>query len=131
MRCDLFFQNAVVTTRSKPDAEIHIFPEGDIFPQAEVGAWQPLLPDGWTPPAGDIAAPYWADWPGRESTACSNRSIGAELVRCLRENTAPVYASGIHDAAIVVDMIIGPQRSHLEGRRLALPLESRGNPWEG
>ena len=129
--CDLFFQNAVVTTRSKPDAEIHIFPEGDIFPQAEVGAWQPLLPDGWTPPAGDIAAPYWADWPGRESTACSNRSIGAELVRCLRENTAPVYASGIHDAAIVVDMIIGPQRSHLEGRRLALPLESRGNPWEG
>ena len=129
--CDLFFQNAVVTTRSKPDAEIHIFPEGDIFPQAEVGAWQPLLPDGWTPPASDIAAPYWADWPGRESTACSNRSIGAELVRCLRENTAPVYASGIHDAAVVVDMIIGPQRSHLEGRRLALPLEARGNPWEG
>ena len=70
--CDLFFQNAVVTTRSKPDAEIHIYPEGDIFPQAEVGAWQPLLPDGWTPPASDIAAPYWADWPGRESTACSN-----------------------------------------------------------
>ncbi len=129
--CDLFFQNAVVTTRSKPDAEIHIYPEGDIFPQAEVGAWQPLLPDGWTPPASDIAAPYWADWPGRESTACSNRSIGAELVRCLRENTAPVYASGIHDAAVVVDMIIGPQRSHLEGRRLALPLEARGNPWEG
>ena len=129
--CDLFFQNAVVTTRSKPDAEIHIFPEGDIFPQAEVGAWQPLLPDGWAPPASDIAAPYWADWPGRESTACSNRSIGAELVRCLRENTAPVYASGIHDAAVVVDMIIGPQRSHLEGRRLALPLEDRGNPWEG
>ena len=52
-------------------------------------------------------------------------------MRCLRENTAPVYASGIHDAAVVVDMIIGPQRSHLEGRRLALPLESRGNPWEG
>ncbi len=129
--CDLFFQNAVVTTRSKPDAEIHIYPEGDIFPQAEVGAWEPLLPADWTPPASDIAAPYWADWPGRESTACSNRSIGAELVRCLRENTAPVYASGIHDAAVVVDMIIGPQRSHLEGRRLALPLEARGNPWEG
>ena len=129
--CDLYFQNAVVTTRSKPDAEIHIFPEGDIFPQAEVGAWEPLLPADWTPPASDIAAPYWADWPGRESTACSNRSIGAELVRCLREDTAPVYASGIHDAAVVVDMIIGPQRSHLEGRRLALPLEARGNPWEG
>ena len=129
--CDLFFQNAVVTTRSKPDAEIHIYPEGDIFPQAEVGAWQPLLPADWTPPASDIAAPYWADWPGRESTACSNRSIGAELVRCLRQDTAPVYASGIHDAAVVVDMIIGPQRSHLEGRRLALPLEARDNPWEG
>ena len=52
-------------------------------------------------------------------------------MRCLRQDTAPVYASGIHDAAVVVDMIIGPQRSHLEGRRLALPLEARDNPWEG
>ena len=42
--CDLFFQNAVVTTRAKPDAAIHIFPQGDIFPQPELGAWQPLLP---------------------------------------------------------------------------------------
>lgn len=129
--CDLFFRNAVVTTRAKPDAAIHIFPQGDIFPQAELGAWEPFLPADWTPPADDPGAPYWADWPGRESTACSNRTIGAELVRCLRENRAPVDASGIHDAAVVVDMIIGPQRSHLEGRRLDLPLESRGNPWEG
>ena len=129
--CDLFFRNAVVTTRAKPDAAIHVFPQGDIFPQAELGAWEPLLPAGWTPPADDPGAPYWADWPGRESTACSNRTIGAELVRCLREDRAPVDASGIHDAAVVVDMIIGPQRSHLEGRRLDLPLEARGNPWEG
>ena len=129
--CDLFFRNAVVTTRAKPDAAIHIFPQGDIFPQPELGAWEPFLPADWTPPADDPGAPYWADWPGRESTACSNRTIGAELVRCLREDRAPVDASGIHDAAVVVDMIIGPQRSHLEGRRLNLPLESRGNPWEG
>ncbi len=129
--CDLYYQHAVVTTRAKPDAQIHVFPEGSIFAQPEVGAWAPLLPPDWEPPADDPAAPYWADWIAGDATSASNRTIGAELVRCLREDRAPVDASGLHDAAVTVDMIVGPQRSHLEGRRLSLPLHARGNPWEG
>ena len=48
-----------------------------------------------------------------------------------REQRRPIYASGIHDAAITLQMIVGPQRSHLEGKRLEIPLADRGNPWIG
>lgn len=128
--CDLYFQNAVVTTRAKPNAQIHVFPEGSVFAQPEVGSWEPLLPEDWTPPSSNPAAKYWAEWKGSESTAASNRSIGAELVRCLSENVTPIFASSLTDAASTVDLIVGPQRSHLEGQRLDLPLHTRGNPWE-
>ncbi len=128
--CDLYFQNAVVTTRCKPDAQVHVFPEGGIFPQQEIGIWEPLVPSNWSPPATDPAAIYWPAWKGRNSMLASNQAIGAELVRCLHNNTTPVFASSLSDAAVTVDMIIGPQRSHLEGRQLDLPLEARGNPWD-
>ena len=127
---DLYYQNALITTRARPGAQIHMFSAGGVFAQDYMGEWSALCADGWTPDASDPAASAWSDWAG-DPTVTSNRVIGEELVRCIREQRRPVYASGIHDAAITLQMIVGPQRSHLEGKRLEIPLAERGNPWVG
>lgn len=128
---DLYYQNAVVTTRGRSSGQFHVYPCGSIFPHDYLGAWEriPTTSD-WIPdpqpfnPSSDEYKIWRAGCP-----PMSNRRIAEELVACIAEGREPCKASSIHDAAKVLDMIVGAHWSHLEGIRVDLPLVDRRNPW--
>jgi len=127
---DLYYQNALVTTRGRPGGQFHVYPRGGLFAHEYFPKWARIPSEDWVPdpPVWDPSDAGFKAWRGTP-TAFSNHRIGEELVRCIREGRRPVQASGIHDAVKVLELIVAPQRSHLEGRRIALPLKERGNPW--
>ena len=114
---DFYFQNALVTARNQPLGKFAVFPRGDVFP-AEAGIpWKTLETESWTPKGvGDMA------W--------SNHVIGEDLVRIIDGGPPHAETSTIDVAVTGVDMLVGAYWSHLEGRRIDLPLLDGRNPWE-
>ncbi len=129
---DMYFRDALITRRDAPYCEFHLFPHGGVFPQERMGAWAPL-PEGagWELDPSEFPAGFksFETWLADPFEA-SNHILGLELVACLREGREPEFGA-LDDALATLDMIVAPQHSHLEGRRVELPLRARGNPWTG
>ena len=113
---DFYFQNAVITARNQPFGEFHLFPRGDLFPTEPGVEWQHLQADDWTPF-------------GHASSDRSNQVLCEDLVRMVDGGAPNEESSTIDVAAIGVEMLCGAYWSHLEGRRVELPLSDLSNPW--
>ena len=114
---DFYFQEAIVTARNQPYGEFHLFPRGDVFPPEPGVEWQVIQVGGWA----EL---------GHQSTDKSNHVIGEDLVRIIDGGRPSAESPTIDVSVIGVEMLVGAYRSHLEGRRVDLPLTDLGNPWE-
>lgn len=56
----------------------------------------------------------------------NNRFAAWDLIHAIAGNRAP--AASAQDAQFTLEMIYGVYASHLEGRRIALPLSNRTHP---
>ncbi len=113
---DFIFQDAVVTARNQPLGKFHVFPRGDVFPTDPDAEWTTLGVDSWIP-----EGVHPTDW--------SNHVICEDLVRLI-DGGEPRPESPTIDLGVVgVEMLVGAYRSHLEGRRIDLPLADPNNPW--
>ena len=113
---DFYFQDAIVTARNQPLGKFAVFPRGDLFPTGRGVEWTALETEDWTPA-------------GVGDTEWSNHVIGEDLVRMIDGGQAGPESSTIDVAVTGVEMLVGAYRSHLEGRRVELPLLDPGNPW--
>ena len=113
---DFYFRDALVIARKQPKGIFRVFPRGDVFPTGPGVAWQALEIDGWTPE-------------GVDDMVWSNHVLGEELVRLMEGGEPRPETSTIDVAVTGVEMLVGAYRSHLEGRRVDLPLTQLGNPW--
>jgi hypothetical protein len=113
---DFYFRDALVTARNQPKGEFHVFSRGDVFPAGPCAEWRPLEFAGWAPP-------------GVPEMAWSNHVHGVELVRLIDGGELRPESATIDVAVMGVEMLVGAYRSHLEGKRIDLPLAEVGNPW--
>ena len=113
---DFYFQEAIVTARNQPLGKFAVFPRGDLFPTEPGVSWTTLETEDWTPA-------------GVGDTEWSNHVISEDLVRLIDGGRPSPESSTIDVAVTGVEMLVGAYRSHLEGRRLDLPLSNPGNPW--
>ena len=115
---DFYFRDALVTARKQPAGKFYVFPRGDVFPVEPGQTWEALDFEGWAPEGVDNM-----DW--------SNHVIASDLVRLMEGGEILPESSTIDVAVTGVEMLVGAYQSHLEGRRMELPLadSALGNPW--
>ncbi len=113
---DFYFQNAIVTARNQPLGQFHVFPRGDVFPAEPRVEWTALETDQRIP-----AGVHPTDW--------SNHVICEDLVRLIDGGEPRPESPTIEVGVIGVEMLVGAYQSHLQGKRVDLPLADPGNPW--
>lgn len=115
---DFYFQDAVITARNQPKGQFHIFPRGDVFPTETNVNWEVMTTNKWNPV--EINETLW-----------SNHIICKDLVRIMKGSNPTNESSTIDIAVTGIEMLTAIYWSHLEGKRINLPLSNLENPWVG
>ncbi len=119
---EVYGTKGVFSIRSSPGGLLYHYPHGMCVPNEETGWERIRLPDWETHVTG---RPHTET----EKMFLSNRIMVDELVAAVREGQAITRACTGHDALWSLEMVMAIHTSHLQDRKVTLPLTDRHNPY--
>ncbi len=119
---EVYGTQGAFSIRNAPSGALYHYPQGICVPNEET-CWKRIwLPDWELHPTG---RPHTAT----EKMLLSNRIMVDELVAAVRAERTVTRACTGHDARWSLEMIMAIHTSHLQDRKVSLPLPDRHNPY--
>jgi len=112
--CEVYGTRGILSLRYR---SLYHYPRGQWMATEQAGKWEKVAIGEWE--SMDPETYY---------IHCHEACVG-ELLRAIEENRPPREVSTLQDSRVVSEMIMAVHASHLSGRRVALPLQNRHDPY--